>query len=582
MRLPEGFIQEVKYRNDIEEIIARYTELKRAGIDSVARCPFHNERTPSFRVYKNSKSFYCFGCGAGGDVVTFVMRIENLDYIQAVARLAEFAKMDMPEDNGEMQGKIIKQKLIYEMNREAALYFHENLSGADGAKAREYLAGRKLKNASIKRFGLGYAPAGWDSLTKYLSDKGYSKDEQKAAGLCSVNRRGGYIDYFRGRLMFPIIDVQGRVIAFGGRALGDENGPKYLNSADSPVFKKSRNLYALNFAKNNKGSYFIMCEGYMDVISMHQAGFASAVATLGTAVTREQANLIDKYVKRVILAYDSDEAGKRAMQKAAALLGETGEAGIEVQVLPMDGAKDPDEFINKYGREKLAGHLEKPKGYTEAKLDDILAKYDLDIPGEAERAISESCTEIARMKEQVSREVYAGRLADRFKLMPDSLFAKIEAVRKKQLAAAKYEAERKSQDEIKKAGIQANSEEAILGTLLNYPEFYADVKDILSEAAFSSEFYRRVFAFVKESTETQANFDINQHFSGDEIGQITKMRLSEAATKILNRADSLKNHITEMQNKARDSINIKEIAQSGRDADFLAGFNKIKFKKTNV
>ena len=553
MRLPDEFLQEVKYRNDIEDIIARYAGLKQAGSNLVANCPFHSEKTPSFTVNKARQFFYCFGCGAGGDVITFMMKIENLDYISAIARLAEFAKLEMPEDNGEMREQIIKRRRVYEINRETALYFHEKLTSPEGEQAREYLDGRGLKSAAVRRFGLGYAPGGWNELTRCLSDKGYSKEEQKAAGVCAVSKRGDYIDYFRGRLMFPIIDVQGNVIAFGGRAIGDGGGPKYLNSADTPVFKKSRNLYALNFAKNSDRDYLIMCEGYMDVIAMHQAGFANAVATLGTAVTGEQAGLMDRYVKRVVLAYDSDEAGRRAMQKAAALLRDR---GIEVRVLQMDGAKDPDEFITKYGRDKLAGYLENPKGYTESRIEEALLKYNLDIPGEAEKAIYEACGEIARIKEQVSRELYAGHLAGRFKLMPDSLFKRIEAVRRKQIAAEKRAAQEQFREKIKKESVQANAEEAILGALLNYPEFYKDIKDILNESCFSNEFYRRIFGVFSSRPETPG-FDIsvlNQDFSSDDVGKITRMMFSEAATRFLNRADKLKNYINAyMQKKAEQS-----------------------------
>ncbi|MCL2099959.1 MAG: CHC2 zinc finger domain-containing protein, partial [Oscillospiraceae bacterium] len=246
MRFPDGFLQEIKHRNGIEEIIARYVTLKQAGSNLVGSCPFHSEKTPSFTVFRNSASFYCFGCGAGGDVVTFIMKIENLDYPSAVGRLADFAGLAMPADNGEAHDNFIRRKRIFGINREAALYFHDRLmnsENAEGEAVRGYVAGRGIKNAAVKRFGLGYAPGGWDSLTKHLTSLGYSRDELRAACLCSVTKTGSYVDFFRERLMFPVIDVQGNVIAFGGRALGD-SGPKYLNSADTPAFKKSRNLYA--------------------------------------------------------------------------------------------------------------------------------------------------------------------------------------------------------------------------------------------------------------------------------------------------------------------------------------------------
>ena len=548
MRFPDGFLQEIKYRNNIEDIIARYVNLKQSGSNLKANCPFHSEKTPSFTVSKSQGFFYCFGCGAGGDVITFIMKIENLDYLSAVARLAEFAKLEMPADDGEARDILIRRKRIYEMNRDAALYFHDrliNLKSEDGDRVREYLNRRGLKGATVKRFGLGYSPGGWDNLVRYLLDKGYTRDEMRAAELCRVDKKGKYYDFFRGRLMFPVIDVQGNVIAFGGRALeaadGKENGPKYLNSADTPAFKKSRNLYALNFAKNSKRDCLVMCEGYMDVISMHQAGFSNAVATLGTAVTGEQARLIERYAKRVVLAYDSDEAGKRAMNKAAALLGET---GIEAQVLKMDDAKDPDEFINKYGREKLAGYLDKPKGYRETVIDEVLEKYDLSVPGEAEKAVGESCREVAKIKSRINREVYAGHLADIFKVMPDTFFKRIEVLHRKHIADEERDEDKRFEEKLKKETV--TPEEKILGALLNYPEFYNDIKDMLVEDYLPDEFYRRIFLAVKEIAEAPAEFDIlqmNRDFSADEIGRITKMRISEAATKFLNRSDKLRNHI---------------------------------------
>jgi DNA primase len=437
---------------------------------------------------------------------------------------------------------MIRQKRIYEMNRDAALYFHDcliNLDSADGEAVREYLSRRGLKRATVKHFGLGYAPGGWDGLIKHLLNKGYNREELRAGCLCSVTKTGNHVDFFRGRLMFPVIDVQGNVIAFGGRAI-DDNGPKYLNSSDTPAFKKSRNLYALNFAKNSKRDYLVMCEGYMDVISMHQAGFNSAVATLGTAVTSDQARLIEKYAKRVVLAYDSDEAGKRAMNKAAVLLAE---AGVDAQVLNMDEAKDPDEFIAKYGREKLADYLDKPKGYRETMIDAALAKYNLDIPGEAEKAINEACGEIAKMKEHISREVYAVHLSDIFKVPPANFFKKVEFLRKKHISDEKRMADKQFEERIKKEEVSA--EGAIIGALLNYPEFYKDIKDILSEEYFTDDFERRVFAGFKNIIET-SSFDMalfNQDFSADEVGEITRMTISEAASKFLNRADKLKNYI---------------------------------------
>lgn len=573
MMFPDGFLQEIKYRNDIEDIIARYVNLKQSGANLVGCCPFHSEKTPSFSVNKTRKFFYCFGCGAGGDVITFMMKIENLDYISAVARLADFAKLEMPEDTGEARGQLIKKKRIYEMNREAALYFHERLTtlkNIDGDKARGYLIKRGLKGATIKHFGLGYSPGDWNGLTKHLSEKGYSKEEQKTACLCTVTKKGEYIDFFRGRLMFPIIDVQGNVIAFGGRAL-DDNGPKYLNSPDTPAFKKSRNLYALNFAKNSKLDYLIMCEGYMDVISMHQAGFTNAVATLGTAVTSEQARLIDKYTKRVVLAYDSDDAGRRAMQKAAALLSDV---GIEVRVLKMDMAKDPDEFINKYGREKLAGYLAKPKGYVETKFDIILEKYNIDNADESVKAINELCAEIALINSEVAREVYGIKIAEHFKLPRDALLREIKKrvnsrIKKEKSSMINEETrrlagygDRVNPDYIKNPAA-AKLEEAVLGQLLNFPEEYKNMKDKINGDFFLSEFHIKIFNLFKEAVESGENFDtalVTKDLSEEETGRVTRMIINHQKNNLMNLLER-----AEEQSFISAKKNIKEVAASGDD-----------------
>ena len=513
MRFPEGFLQEIKFRNDIEDIISKYVTLKQNGANYVACCPFHSEKTPSFTVFRDSKSYYCFGCGAGGDVITFMMTAENIDYITAVTKLADIAKIPIPEDDGEYRDKMLRQKRIYELNREAALYFHDNLINlktAEGEKVREYLRKRGLKHPVIRHFGLGYAPESGNNLTRYLSEKGYSKEEQKTAFLCGISKKGEYFDWFRGRVMFPIIDAAGKVIAFGGRTVKPDGMPKYLNSSDTPVFKKSRNLYALNFAKTTKRDYMIMCEGYMDVIAMHQAGFTNAVATLGTAVTGEQARVIAKHTQKIVLAYDSDEAGKRAMQKAAGLLGE---AGLEVKVLPLDEAKDPDEFINRYGKEKLENYLNKPKGYVETTLENILQKYDLTTPDEAAMAINESCNELAQINNEIRRDVYATNLAYRFKIPAETILKKIENSRKNLIQTQKTKLIDDEQRKILGYGDRVNPdkiknpaavkiEEAILGILLKYPEAHGHIKNILTDNLFISEFNKKIYNIFTQTIHT--------------------------------------------------------------------------------
>ena len=309
MAFPESFLQELKLRNDITELVSSYITLKRRGRNMVGLCPFHGEKTPSFNIYTENGSFYCFGCGVGGDVITFVMKMENLDYVDAVKFLAQRAGMDMPEDSYDDSMSKLRTR-VYEANREAARYYYKILYSPDGKNGLDYFHGRMLTDRTIRHFGLGFADDDWSSLSDYLIGKGFSKNELVAANLAVKQRNGnGIYDRFRNRVMFPIIDLRGNVIAFGGRIMTDEK-PKYLNTSDTPVFKKSENLFSLNNAKNSGSRTLILCEGYMDVIAVNQAGFQNAVATLGTALTREQAMLMKRYADEVVICYDSDEAGQ--------------------------------------------------------------------------------------------------------------------------------------------------------------------------------------------------------------------------------------------------------------------------------
>lgn len=588
MRFTDAFLQEIKFRNDIEEVVSRYVPLKRAGSNMTACCPFHSEKTPSFMVSSAKRIFRCFGCDAGGDVISFIMLIENTDYVSAVVKLAEWAKIPIPEDDGEYREKAVKQKRVFEINREAALYFHSNLINPDRPESKnalEYLRRRMIKNPTIKHFGLGYASASWDELTKYMSQKGFSKDEQKTAFLCGITKKGDYTDYFRGRLMFPIIDPAGNVIAFGGRVLDNGVMPKYLNSSDTPAFKKSRNLYALNFAKNSAGAgkkfdYFILCEGYMDVISLHQAGFSNAVASLGTAVTGEQARLVSKYVKRAVLAYDTDEAGKRAMGKAAELFGEV---GLEVKVLDLGECKDPDEFIRKYGKNQLENKLIKPKGYTESKLDSIFEKYNTGEADDKIKAINESCEALALIGSEVEREVYGVKLAEKYKIPPETVLKNI-----KKLAAAR---ERKEKSDMMNGALRkiegfgdrvnpdrakypgsVKKEEIILGILLRYPELHGDVENILDESLFISEFDKKIYnLFVKAKESNGQAFDtvmVTKELSLAESGRVAAMMTSEDIPEN-NISGALENfiHALKRQNSLYEqkNVNYKEIASSGDD-----------------
>ena len=531
---PQNFIEEVKYRNKIEDVISSYVNLKRAGSNYQGVCPFHSEKTPSFTVFPNTESFYCFGCGAGGDVISFVMRAENLEYPGAIEFLAKRAGLQMPESSE--GGETVKRARYYEMNREAARFFNKCLSLPEAEDARKYLAQRGLTPAAVKRFGLGFAPNSFDALRKHMHSLGYRDEELKTAFLCGRNERtGNYFDYFRGRIIFPIIDNFSNVVGFGGRALGDGK-PKYLNSSDTPVFKKSRNLFALNFARNACAESLILCEGYMDVIAVNMAGFPNAVATLGTALTTEQARIMAKYTKKVILSYDSDDAGVAAAKRAIPILTD---AGLEVKMLRIEGAKDPDEFIKKFGAVRFKTLLDDSRNKMDYLCDSVLRKYNILIPDEKTKAADELGDMLAEIYSDVEREIYIVRISERISVDPANMKRDVERkmrrkqkreteeIKRKIVSDALGYGDRVNRDFVKNARA-ARAEEAILGILLLRPEFMTDVRKgriELREEDFLTEFGKRVFAAFMNF---EGHFDIGllaETFSQDEISRIVKMQV---------------------------------------------------------
>ncbi len=533
MRISDAFLQELKSRADIEEIISQYVTLKRAGSNMIGVCPFHSEKTPSFTVFKNTQNFYCFGCGAGGDVITFIMRMENLDYISAVDRLASRVGMQMPEDDGEYRPKIDKNR-FFEMNKCAARFFHTCLMAKEDAHALEYITQRGLTLSTIKRFGLGYADTSWDSLTGYLMKNGYSREEMKLAFLAGEGKSGKVFDYFRGRIIFPIFDISGNVIAFGGRIITD-GMPKYLNSSDTPVFKKSRNLYALNIAKDC-GHPFILCEGYMDDISLQQAGFHSAVATLGTAITPDQAKIMSRYSGTVYICYDSDEAGTKAAKKAMGLLDE---AGANVRIIKMNGAKDPDEYIKKFGKSAFEKLLQSSAGRIEYSFEVIAAKYNVEIPEQKVAFISEICTMLSEVHSEVEREIYIQKAAVMCGIAPDIIKNEADRTRKKTI---REKNKRDLEEKINKTmgyGDRINSdktkflaaaakEENILGILLLRPEYLdSDIRNSLKSEMFLCTFNRREYEEILEHGADISR--LSAVFTPEEVGKITQFTVARSA-----------------------------------------------------
>ena len=418
--IDQKIIDEILARTDVPSLIGTYVTLKRAGANMNGLCPFHSERTPSFTVFPSDGSFYCFGCGVGGNAITFVRRIENLEFTEAVSFLARRAGITLRLDEDQKEGARYDRRRFYEMNRVAAKFFHAALY-ADTADAKAALAyfieKRRLSSATIKRFGLGFAPNDY-SFVNHMRGAGYTEDELIAGFLCGRSEKTGKLyPSFRNRVMFPIIDVSERVIAFGGRVM-DNSEPKYKNSSDTPVFRKGNNLFALNYAHKNCADRLILCEGYMDVIALHAAGFAYAVATLGTAIRPEQARLMSRYTKKVLIAYDSDEAGQKAADKALRILEE---AGLEVRVLHMQGAKDPDEYIKKFSADAFRDVLDESQTKFDFNFSKIMKKYDIRIPQQKIEALDALCDVIAQMYSSVEREIYITEGAKRLGVDPKSI-----------------------------------------------------------------------------------------------------------------------------------------------------------------
>ena len=445
--IPREYIDEVVRRSDITEVVSSYVQLRHRGRTHTGLCPFHSEKTPSFVVYPETQSFYCFGCGAGGDVITFVRKINNLDYVEAVKMLAGRAGMPMPEED-DKAGRLRSRVLA--INKEAARFFYEQLNAEndDARAARAYWRGRGLSDSTIRRFGLGFSPNDFGALRRHLRTRGYTEEEMLASGLQKRSEKGNVYDVFRGRVMTPIFDLRGNVIAFGGRVLGDEK-PKYINSPETLVYKKSKAMFALNIAKKSASRRYILCEGYMDVISLHQAGFDTAVAACGTALTPDQVRLLGEYADEVVLCYDSDEAGQKATARS---LGLFAESPVKVSVLNIPGAKDPDEFIKKYGRERFEALLNGTSNAIEYNLAKVREKYDLARPADRVEYIKDAIRLLAGRLTPTEREVYAGRLAEETDVAKANVMAQLEAA----VRANRRRAQRQREKELLNTGAGAD------------------------------------------------------------------------------------------------------------------------------
>ncbi len=535
MRLSADFIDRIKDSNRIEDIMRQYVTLKRSGHGYKCLCPFHSERTPSCTVYPDNGSFYCFGCGAGGDVITFTMKIENLDYIEAVKYLAEKAGIPLPED-GLKDSAAESKKRILEMNRVAAKFFYQNLKTPDGREGLNYLINtRRLRPETIKSFGLGVAPNRWTSLTNHMLSLGYSQQELIAASLIT-EKNGRCFDFFVNRVIFPIFDLRGNVVAFSGRTLEkDFKGMKYLNSRGTPVYEKSRTLFALNFAKNTsvKSKRLILCEGNLDVISLHQAGFTEAVATCGTAITPEHARLMSQYCDEVYICYDADAAGQKATANAINILSAAGLKSSVVRISG-NGIKDVDDYINKLGPEHFKVLLDGSEGAIPYEL--AKCREGLDVENDVGKVeyLKRAVAVLSKIESRLEREVYISRVAQDVGITKDIVAAEVSAYLKKETRTARnkewkrIESGRTERDDINPEAAKfprlAKAEEGILAYILDHPDSANDVFTKLPAERFATSFHKKVYEILKNNADLSSASGLSllgSELSAAEMGRIS-------------------------------------------------------------
>lgn len=536
MAIPEDIILDIKYKNDIESIISPYVNLKRAGKNLKGLCPFHNEKTPSFTVYPENGSFYCFGCGVGGDIFTFTRLIENLDYVEAVKLLAERSGINIPEDNYDNSYGNLKKKIL-EINKETARYYHNYLKTDGGRWALNYLIGRGLTPATIKHFGLGCAPDGWTGLVDHLKSKGYTEFEMEQANVASKSQRTGrYFDRFRNRVMFPVIDLRGNVIAFSGRANPEEkDAAKYINSADTPVYKKSHNLFGINFAKNDCADRIILVEGNMDVVSLQQAGFVNTVAPLGTAFTEDQARLLARYTKEIVVTLDSDAAGQKAVMRALETMKDL---GLPIRVLVLPECKDPDEYIKKNGAARFKMLLDGAVSDIEYRL--LMAADGINLAeSDAKIKYLKKAAEILATTDSITTDLYAGKLAGQYGVSKSTILSEVSRIKD---INAKTERKKKIKEIVtpkfspndlnpeKRQHIKAEAaERTLLSILLQHPDLFKEVEKELKPENMVTTLNREVYKVLYETLQNSDALDISifgSIFTPQQMGYVISLQNS--------------------------------------------------------
>lgn len=585
MKLSYDFLQELKYKNDIESVVSSYVALKRRGSTFIGLCPFHNEKTPSFTVYPESSSYYCFGCGAGGDVITFVRQAENLDYIDAVRQLAARAGMEMPEAEIDSTRSDRNTELLA-ANREAAKFFHECLLGEQGKQGLQYLRGRGLNDKFIRRFGIGFAPDSWDRLLNYLKGKGFDESIIREADLVRQGKNGRCFDRFRRRVMFPIIDIRGNVIAFSGRALpGEENAAKYINTADTPVYKKSHNVYGLNIAKSGCSERLILVEGNLDVIALHQAGFSNTVAALGTSFTQEQARLLSRYTKEVVITLDADAAGKKATDRALSILTDM---GMKSRILRLPDCKDPDEFIKKHSVAKFKALLDGAVNDIEYRLSAAKEGLDLELD-DGRLAYIKNCTKVlAELHDDIAVDLYAGRLSNEYSVSKDAILIAVKEEKQKrrknrnkrelkEIVSPEFKGDEVNPEK-KRMFRAAKAEETLLSVLMVHPDFYEFVSQRITPDDFVTEFSRRVYEQLQDIFDAGLCFDlslINERFTPKETGYISMISAGYAAGENIETvlSDSIKVILEEKERTGQKS------SEEMTDDEWLSRMKRLADKK---
>jgi len=597
MAFTREFLEELKLRNNIEDVIGRVVNLKRAGSNLVGNCPFHSERTPSFTVFPATSSYYCFGCGAGGDVVTFVMQTENIEYPEAIEFLAKRAGIKVEEnyESRKTQEPTVKRDRLFALNKEAARFFYKSLLSSSGANARAYLEKRQFASTTVKRFGIGYAPDapyGKAPLCDHLMSLGYTPFEIRSAFLGGESKKNGRMyDMFRNRLMFPVFDVNGEVVAFSGRRLNEEDERKYINTSDTPVFKKSRILFGLNIAKNTESGTLILCEGAPDAIAMHQAGFDNAIATLGTAITSEHARIIARYCRTVYLAYDIDKAGRKATLKGIDLLNQV---GVDTKIINLGNeAKDPDEYIKKFGANSFRAKLTGSSGQIDYRIEEIISRFDITVAEEKLRAVDEVTTFISALASRPEREVYASRAAEKLGLTFQSLHAEVERKAKRQDTKAKKAVVNNALREQSGFGGSANvdklrfsseasHEESILGLLLIRSDFGPEAVKRITEDDFATALNKKIFKLFYDEFSNGQEVVLSKDgvLTPKEIGALENCRASRLALGDIT-VNALNSHIDALKSLRERNEYDKKIEQDPANAlnEYL---NKIKNKKSKI